>query len=278
MQKTFNFQKGFITLPGAIIIAAAIIAIAIIWVNKPAGNPATAAQKKQPAEQIHIAPVTTAEHILGNPNADVKIVEYSDPSCPYCKTFNPVMAKIMDEYGPTGKVAWIYRHYPLDKPDSEGRILHPNAGHEAQALECAASLGGNTKFWAFEKQLYTITPSVTPQSPEGLDQKKLPGIAKSAGIDPVAFNECLTSGQFKSKVETQFLDGVNANVTGTPTSFFLLSDTVPAAAVTYITNALLQYRVPANLLYISEDKKIIVMSGAMPEDLIKGLLTTLVGK
>ncbi len=215
-----NNKKQFLTIPGAIIIAAAIIAVAIIWAMKPAGSTSQAAQNAQNVQNglpnVSMAPVTAADHILGNPNAQIKIVEYSDPSCPFCRIFNPVMEQVMADYGVSGKVAWIYRHYPLDKPDANGNILHKNAGHEAQALECAASLGGNTVFWAFEKQLYTITPSVTPQTPEGLDQKQLPVIAKSVGLNEVSFNECLSSGQFKNKIDAQYTDGVNAGVTGTP--------------------------------------------------------------
>jgi len=111
-----------------------------------------------------------------------------------------------------------YRHYPLDKPDQNGRILHPNAGTEAQALECANFLGGNDKFWAFEKRLYEVTPSVTALTPKGLDPKELPKIAKYVGLEEAAFSDCLSSDQFKNKVESDFTDGVDAGISGTPYS------------------------------------------------------------
>ena len=213
-------SSNLITLPGAIIIAAAFITVAIIYVNKPASVPSTT--KNEPAiAEINMRPVTSADHILGNPNATIKIVEYSDTACPYCKMFNTTMEQIMSEYGPSGKVAWIYRNWPLDKPDANGNILHKNAGNEAQALECAAGLGGNDKFWVFEKRLYEITPSVTGSTPEGLDQKQLPIIAKFAGIDTVAFNDCLSSGRFKDKVEADYTDGINSGVIGTPFSIII---------------------------------------------------------
>jgi protein-disulfide isomerase len=210
-------RPAAITIPGSIIVAAAIIAIAIIYVKKPAASN-TAAVKDAPTEQSTIPDVTPSDHILGNPNAAIKVIEYSDPSCPFCKIFNPTMTRIMDEYGPSGKVAWVYRHFPLDKPDDNGHVLHPNAGHEAQALECAASLGGNDTFWTYEKKLYDMTPSVTADSPNGLDQKQLPQIAASVGLNAVSFNECLTSGQFKPKIDQEYLDGINAGITGTPYS------------------------------------------------------------
>ena len=209
--------NSVLTLPAAIIIAATLIAVAIIYVKKPIAAPAAINTGPKMAE-VSLAPVTAADHILGNPAASVKIVEYSDPSCPYCKTFHPIMQKLMAEYGPGGKVAWIYRSFPLDKPDQQGRILHPNAGHEAQAQECAASLGGNDAFWKFTNRLFEITQS---DKGIGLDQKELPNIAKYAGLDATKFNDCLSSGKFKDKVEKSYLDGVNAGVSGTPYSVIL---------------------------------------------------------
>ncbi len=219
-------RSSLITLPGAIIIAGAIIAVAIIWVRQPAKTPpapndATAALANAQSGQINMRDVSAADHIYGNPNAPIKIVEYSDPSCPYCKAFNPTMEQVISEYGPSGKVAWVYRSFPLDKPDADGNILHKNAGHESQALECAASVGGNDKFWAFEKKLYEVTPSVTSATPNGLDQSELPIIAKSVGIDQNSFTDCLGSGQFASKVEADYTDGINAGVSGTPYSVMI---------------------------------------------------------
>jgi protein-disulfide isomerase len=264
-------QSSPLTIPGAIIIAAAIIAVALIYVFKPAPAPVaqnTPTQKEQKVE-ITLSPITAADHIVGNPNAAIRIVEFSDPSCPFCKTFHPTMKKIIDEYGPTGKVAWVYRSFPLDKPDAQGRILHPNAGHESQAFECAASLGGNEVFWKFANRLYEITPSDKGQS---LDQKELPVIAKFAGLDPVSFNECLTSGRFAEKVEKQYLDGVNAGVAGTPTNIFVLSNPASKNMDVVISDLAVQLQVP---IAISTDRMRILMSGALPETAIKAVLEPL---
>jgi len=213
-------NSSFITLPGAIILAAAFITVAIIYVNRPATKPVTA-DLNSIGSEINLKAVTSADHIYGNPDAQIKIVEYSDASCPFCKTFNKTMEQVMTEYGPSGKVAWVYRHWPLDKADETGFILHKNAGNEAQALECAAFVGGNEKFWIFEKRLYDVTPSVTSETPDGLDQKQLPEIAKFAGIEVEAFNSCLSSGKFKEKVEKDFVEGINAGVQGTPYSIMI---------------------------------------------------------
>ncbi len=188
------------------------------------------------------------------------------------------MEDVIAKYGPTGDVAWVYRNFPLDKPDANGNILHKNANHESQALECAASVGGNEKFWAFEKKLYETTPSVTGATPNGLDQTQLPIIAKAVGIDEKKFNECLSSGQSRDAVEKQYLGGVNAGVSGTPASFFVLSKPAGKAVTDYIDNAIVTYRIPAQLFFITDDKKTISMNGAMPKEMILGLIATIQGE
>lgn len=220
-------RNSNLSLPASIIIAGTLIAIAIIWVKKPIASPTPAPTNQQlnngQANLSNLVPISTSDHIKGDPNAPIKIIEYSDPSCPYCKIFNSTMVQLMDKYGPSGKVAWIYRSFPLDKPGSrpDGGILHPNSGHESQALECAASVGGNVKFWIFEKLLYETTPSVTSETPNGLDQSLLPKMAKDSGIDQTAFTKCLASEKFKDKVEAQYTDGINIGVNGTPYSVII---------------------------------------------------------
>jgi len=260
-----NKPQSSITLPSAIIIAGAIIAIAIIYVKKPVTNTIAPVETQQVSNKVNLSPVTAKDHILGNPNAPIKIVEYSDPSCPYCKTFNTTMTQIMDKYGPEGKVAWVYRSIPLD-------TIHPNARNESQAIECAGILGGNEKFWNYQKTLYEATPSDKGQS---LDQKQLPVFAKSVGIDVVAFNECLNSENAKNLVQAQTVSGVNAGVSGTPTSFFVLDKSINPTAITYLNNALIQYKIPQDLLYVADDKKTIVMSGAMPVAMVTGIIESL---
>lgn len=267
-------NKNFINLPSAIIIAGAIIAIAIIYVKKPVTNPVTSNVEQQNTK-INLLPINSADRILGNPNAPIKIVEYSDPSCPYCKVFNATMVEIMDKYGPTGKVAWVYRALPLDTPDANGNILHPNANRESRAIECAGVLGGNEKFWDYQKKLYELTPSVTQATPEGLDPKQIPIIAKSIGLDLVDFNSCLDSESVKSTITKQATSATNAGVSGTPTSFFVLDKSINPTAIKYLESALLQYRIPSDLLFVSDDKKMIAMSGAMPVAMVTGIIESL---
>ena len=209
-------RSQLITVPGAIIIAATIIAIALVYIFHPVSKTVTTQNSPQ-VPNVSMKAVTSADHILGNPNAPIKIVEYSDPSCPYCKMFNPTMQQVMTAYGPSGQVAWVYRSFPLDKPDQNGNILHPNAGHESQALECAASVGGNDKFWVFEKNWYDTFPlQGATQRSVADDTTQLAQIAKNSGLDAQGFSDCLSSAQFKDKVNAEYTDGINAGVSGTP--------------------------------------------------------------
>lgn len=201
-------QKNNFTIPIAIVIAGVIIAGAVYMSKKDAGvvkkDPSTAE-----AGNADLAPITDQDHLIGNPNAPIVIVEYSDTECPFCKTFHPTMQKIMDEYGKDGKVAWVYRHFPLDS-------IHPKADKEAEATECATELGGNDMFWKYIARIFEITPSNN-----NLDAAKLPEIAVELGLDKTAFETCLNSGKYKDKVETQFQSGITAGVRGTPHSFII---------------------------------------------------------
>lgn len=211
-------SKSLIGIPGAIIIAAAIIGIAIIWTQQKPTAP-TAATNGQPSlPQVNMKPISSADHIFGNPSATIKIVEYSDPSCPYCKMFNPVMEQVMSDYGPSGQVAWVYRQFPLDKPGSapDGSILHPLSGIQSEGFECAASLGGNAVFWKYEQAWFDAFPQNGADEATSTDQSQMDQVATSVGLNQTAFDSCVAGNQFKNSIEAQYTDGINAGVSGTP--------------------------------------------------------------
>ncbi len=192
-------------VPFAIVIAGFAIAGAIYFGDGK--KPDVAAQ---PAGTVD--PVTSADHILGNPNAKVVIVEYSDTECPYCKTFHATMNRIMSEYGKDGNVAWVYRQFPIES-------LHPIKAHnEAEATECANKLGGNTKFWEYINKVFETTPSNNR-----LDQAELPKIAKTIGLDVAEFNKCLDGDEMKAVVDAGLASGNKAGVSGTPYSIILVN-------------------------------------------------------
>jgi len=206
-----------IVIPLAIVVAGALIAGALFFSGRSiAPNPANLAGDTASAAES-VPKVSADDHILGNPDADILIVEYSDFECPFCKQFHVTMQQIINEYGPSGKVAWVYRHFPLSQ-------LHPKAPKESEASECAFDQGGNDAFWAYANRIFEITPSNN-----GLDSARLPDIAQEIGLDVPAFNACLESGKYRTKIETEFNDAVASGGQGTPHNIIILKDgsTIP---------------------------------------------------
>jgi protein-disulfide isomerase len=206
-----------LAIPLAIIVAGGLMAGALYFSNMQATKQAAKVQPAQAGTETVTGeprPVTKDDHILGNPNADVVIIEYSDTGCPFCKLFHPTLQRIIDEYGKDGRVAWVYRHFPIDQ-------LHPKSRKQAEATECANEQGGDAKFWSYLNMVYQKTPSSG-----SLEETELPKIAKEIGLDVNKFNECLSSGRFSSKVQADYDDGVKAGTRGTPHSILITKDGV----------------------------------------------------
>lgn len=200
-------------LPGAIIIAGILIAGAVYYVDQKDGGTKTTVDTT-PVE-LTIPPVTAEDHIIGNPNADVVLVEYSDLECPFCKEFHKTMTVISDEFGKNGQLAWVYRNFPIP-------TLHPNAPKIAEAAECVAELGGNDAYWAFLTQLFKDAPAGT-----FVDLTKLPGYATDLGINEADFTACYNSGKYAQKIQNEANDAIIAGQAipdgiGTPFSILLV--------------------------------------------------------
>lgn len=102
-------------------------------------------QPVEMAEYANLPEVTSDDHIRGNANARLVLVEYSDFECPFCQQFHPTMTQIMSEYG--DQVAWVYRHFPLS--------FHPSAQKAGEAAECVAKLADNETFWEYADALFS---------------------------------------------------------------------------------------------------------------------------
>ncbi len=173
--------------------------------NPPVATPPAALPPTQEAKDV--PKVTIEDHVRGDRNSGIALIEYSDMECPFCKRFHPTAQQVIDTY--KGKVMWVYRHYPLS--------FHANAQKEAEASECANELGGNDAFWKYLDAVYERTTS----NGTGFALDKLVPLAKELGLNETKFKECLDSGKYADHVKEDMNGGSKAGVTGTPGNILL---------------------------------------------------------
>ncbi|MDD5098798.1 MAG: thioredoxin domain-containing protein [Candidatus Colwellbacteria bacterium] len=192
----------------AVVVAGAMITGAVIFIgirSEKSGEVAIGPNDEMLAEgeigelYKNVQPVTDADHIFGNKDAKVKIINFSDMQCPYCIVFDETMKQIVADYD--GQVAWVFRHSPLD--------FHENAFPAAEASECAAEIGGNDKFWAF---LGKVTEKLETSS----GSVNMVDVATSAGINKTAFENCYGASKYDEKISTQMSDAFDSGMEGTP--------------------------------------------------------------
>lgn len=173
----------------------------------------------------------TEDHVRGNPDAPVTIIEYSDYICPFCHRVHPTLQAFVEKN--KDKVNWVYRHYPLSGHD-------PMATQAAIAAECAAELGGNDGFWAYSDKLFTTELSALG----GYQLEDWVAVATTLKLPTDKFRACLSSQKYLAKVTQQLNDGDKAGVSGTPGNFVINNATGKTVLVdgardaTYFQNAL----------------------------------------
>src|SRR3989338_907501 len=200
-----------LSIPLAIVVAGFLVSGAIIFSNsmdsKKNANSATGGNVDNSADNIentdamdNIKPVSADDHIRGSLEGEVVVVEFSDFQCPFCQSFHSTMVRVIDDYN--GRVAWVYRHFPLDS-------IHPKARKQAQGAECVAELGGNDAFWAYADKIFS------GQNPE---LSQLSSIAQSVGLSSSSFQSCLDSGKYDAEVAKDLNDATASGGNGTPYS------------------------------------------------------------
>lgn len=210
-------QSSSIATPIAIIFGFGLIALAVYFSGIGRSTTSVAPTPENDDTAVsEIRPVDSTDFIKGNPNAPIRIVEYSDYDCPYCKDFHNTMTQIMNEYGVTGKVGWVYRQLPLEQ-------LHPNSPRISEAALCVGEIGGNDAFWKFSDRVFKER-----EADELTNMTRLSEYAEAAGIDKTAFMSCLDSGREKEKVAASVKDGMAAGIVGTPHSFVLVGNQTAA--------------------------------------------------
>jgi protein-disulfide isomerase len=208
-------------IPAAIIVGFGLIAGAVFFSNGDGSTIANNANNHdnqmgaaQPAEQPvstdAVNPVTEDDHIKGSLDAPIKIVEYSDFECPFCQRIHDTLNEVMEKYGESGEVAWVFRQFPVEQ-------LHSKAPTVALASECVADLGGNDAFWQFADRYFEVSPSNNQTDIETV----IPQLVAEIGVDQVAFQSCMDSDELMDDVEEDFNNAVATGGRGTPWSILI---------------------------------------------------------
>jgi protein-disulfide isomerase len=164
-----------------------------------------AEQKREATEKAKNVRRVSADrdHVFGNIDAEVSLIEYSDFECPYCKRYHATPKEVVEAYA--GRVNWVYRHFPLG-------FHNPGAQKQAEASECAGDLGDNDTFWAYTDAIYARTES----NGKGFPLEGLVPLAEELGLDAVAFEDCLQSERHAGRVREDLEEGASIGITGTP--------------------------------------------------------------
>lgn len=243
-----------IAIPIAIVIGFALIAVAVYFSGSGAPtNPSPTVNQQPVANDVTpdaaIRPITADDHVRGNPNAPIVLIEYTDYDCPFCKSFHGTMEQIMSEYGTTGEVAWVLRHFPLQQ-------LHPNAPLIAQASECVAELAGdngNEAFWEFSDKIFNGRGINEPTN-----MLDLPDYAVEVGVDRVAFESCMDSDRHRDGILASVQEGFDAGIRGTPHTVVIVGDEQA------VINGAQPYQVVKGII----EDLLAQISGQSPEDLL----------
>ncbi|MBP6881240.1 MAG: DsbA family protein [Candidatus Pacebacteria bacterium] len=156
------------------------------------------------AEQSNVG-VETKTHVMGNQDATVTLVEYSDLQCPACAAFEPVLQGMLEQYG--DKLRFEYKHFPLPQR------IHPFAFQASMAAEAA---GQQDKFFEYHDLLYSNQKT---WSSAAVPTSFFIQYASDLGLDLDLFKSHLKSSKLREKIEAEFAEGEALGVTGTPTFF-----------------------------------------------------------
>jgi protein-disulfide isomerase len=209
-QKNIPIDKE-LYLPASVLLAALIISGTMVYTSGGVSERARAGiVNPTPAPVANNGKVdftiTENDHIRGNPDAQITLVEFSDLQCPFCKQFHPTVQRAMQEYGDS--IRWVYKHYPLDQGLNP---LHPQARPAAEASECVWEQEGEEGFWDFVDAVF--------DQQERLGSAFYREVAQQIGINLAQFDTCVAERKYQDKVEQDYQQGVQAGVTGTPGSF-----------------------------------------------------------
>lgn len=164
--------------------------------------PSVPSAPSAPSAPTRVSVSADDDPVIGNPNAPVTIIEFSDFECPFCgRFFEQTLPTLKQKYIDTGKVKIVYRDFPLS--------FHSNAQKAAEAGECAKEQG---KFVELHDAIFA--------NQQAISVADLKATATRLGLNSAQFDTCVDSGKYAAEVQADEADGAAAGVSGTP-SFFI---------------------------------------------------------
>ncbi|MBT8252218.1 MAG: DsbA family protein [Nitrosopumilus sp.] len=162
---------------------------------------------KQPTPIVKIS--ADNDPIIGNPDAPITIIEFSDFQCPFCARFHiQTLPLILEEYIEQGKVKLVFRDFPIQS-------IHPNALPASVAAECANEQG---KFREMHDMLFDNQNQWNKLETNDV-LSLFSNYASNIQLDQEIFDSCLTSGKYIEEIRKDLDDGRDYGVSGTPGFF-----------------------------------------------------------
>lgn len=153
-----------------------------------------------------VSAINSGDWIKGNAQATVELIEFSDFQCPACKSMEPILSSVIDEFGNHMKFA--YRHLPL-------KAIHGNSENAAKASEAAGFQG---KFWEMHDKIFENQALWSPMSKDQAVEA-FASYAQELGLDVEKFKKDFESREVADAVEQDADEAASAAIQSTPTFF-----------------------------------------------------------
>ncbi|MGE3856517.1 MAG: DsbA family protein [Dehalococcoidia bacterium] len=204
-RQTFNAWGG-IPVFGSLAVAVVVVAV-LVWMNRPGSSAGTAPYVAHERTQ-------TNGRVAGDPNAPVKIIEFADFQCPFCKQWaDQVEPKLVEEFINNGTASLQYVSFAF---------LGQESRRAAEAAECAADQGF---FWQYHDLLFLRQGKENSGVYSTGNLKRFAEELKQhePKFDTSKFGQCLDSGEKEGAVDAQIKQARDAGVQSTPS--FLINGT-----------------------------------------------------
>ncbi|WP_422031143.1 DsbA family protein [Reyranella sp.] len=195
-------MRNILIVAGGVVAVAAIAGAVYFGTRAPASGPPPVAAASAPSK-AGLEAVQPGDHVLGDANAPITVIEYASLTCSHCAHFHTqVLPEIKKKWIDTGKVKLVYRDFPLDQI----------AAKAAQIAECA----GNDKYFGVLDIIFRGQPQwATAADPLAELAKPL----RIAGMGENEIKACLANDAMSNAVIKDYQGGEAMGVNSTPTLF-----------------------------------------------------------